>query len=448
MSENLPLATPVDADFLTLASDATDGKVAVCAGAGISLASGLPSGRQLAEKLNQRFDGTVAGYACADATSLIAVADAGAALPGGLQAVQRTVLDLAPFSTAPPTFAHQLLALLVTENAIRLLLTNWDDCVERAMPDTRLPAARREEEAEALRGQFVLKIHGCCTQPDTLLITSGQLETPGLWTAAHFPAHLATSNLVFLGIGDVADYAQRRITELAELVGDNRVRVVSPTIDADWDASRWSAILPALAAHRRIAMTADEFLDQLARAWLIRVLQRLHDAATESTSRAVADLCDAFKRFNALQALLWIRRAAHGWAIGTSVATDPALQTALEAIAVLSSQQTPTELSFIPASAVLLNGRRLEVLLCQPRSLTSAVEEAAIERARVVAPRIHPRPDEISVLCSAAFLRGPRNTVLTATDIVDPYASVDDVIDGPRAVTVRLSYADSIMEAA
>ena len=196
----------------------------------------------------------------------MAVADAAAVLPDGLAVVQHVVLDLAPFSEAPPQLAHRLLALLVAEDALRLLLTNWDDCVERSWRDCEhIPSACNALEAENLRGQFVLKIHGCCTQASTLLITSEQLSDAPLWTRIHFGVGLDSSTMVFVGVGDVADYAQQRISQLAGLVEHARVRVVSPDIDTDWDQSVWKELLPDLPEARRMSVSADEFLDQLAR---------------------------------------------------------------------------------------------------------------------------------------------------------------------------------------
>src|SRR6185369_8326631 len=107
-----------------------------------------------------------------------------------------------------------------------------------------------------------LKIHGCCTQPQTLLVTSGQLSDAPLWTRIYFQAELARSTMVFVGIGDVADYARLRIVELAGLVEHARLRVVSPDINRTWDGSTWQAVLPDLPSERRIEMSASEFLDQ------------------------------------------------------------------------------------------------------------------------------------------------------------------------------------------
>jgi hypothetical protein len=79
--------------------------------------------------------------------------------------------------------------VLVAEDALRVLLTSWDDCVERSWRESEsIQAARNDVEAENLRGQFILKIHGCCTQPETLLITSDQLSAAPLWTRIYFQA--------------------------------------------------------------------------------------------------------------------------------------------------------------------------------------------------------------------------------------------------------------------
>jgi NAD-dependent SIR2 family protein deacetylase len=206
MDTGARLDTTVGAPVVILADEAREGRLTICAGAGISIPAGLPTGPELAGRLHQRFQ-RVTDYECASPGDLLSVADAAAQLPDGLTAVQRVVLDLAPFSEVSPQLAHHLLALLLAEDALRVLLTNWDDCVERSWRDESeyIQAARNGVEAENLRGQFILKIHGCCTQPETLLITSDQLSDAPLWTRIYFQAELARSTMVFVGIGDVAD---------------------------------------------------------------------------------------------------------------------------------------------------------------------------------------------------------------------------------------------------
>lgn len=448
MNDGSPLSTSVDSAIALLADEARKKGLSICAGAGLSIPAGLPSGAELSRKLHNRFK-RFTGYSCSTPDDLLAVADAAASLPDGLALVQRVVLELAPFSKATPLLAHRLLALLLAEDALRLLLTNWDDCVERSWREhEHIPSVCNAVEAEGLSGQFILKIHGCCTQADTLLITSDQLDAPPLWTKIHFGGELDRSTMIFIGIGDVADYAQRRITELAELVPHARIRVVSPDIASGWENSIWSTLLPELPEARRIQHTANDFLDQLAREWVMTILTTIQDA--DPTAAWLKALATAFEHFTAVQALTWLRRAAMRWDIGDSVVTAPAAASALEAIALQardSASGTLKDISFLPASAVLIDGERVEVMICPERLTASDIETLAGQRAQRVTHNIGPEP-ELEMLLAAGAIRGPKPRHLAGVDVVDPEVPVDDLIGGDRQVSIRLTYADEVLEAA
>jgi hypothetical protein len=449
------LDAPVDARVVVLADEARNGRLAVCAGAGVSRPSGIPTGPELASMLHERFE-HVSGYQCAHPDTLLEVADAVSRLPDGLAAVQRTALALGPFDTAPAQLAHTLLALLVAEDALRLLLTNWDDCVERSWrPLENIQAARNAVEAESLRGQFILKIHGCCTQPDTLLITSQQLTEPGLWTKTHFQAQLAMSTMVFVGIGDIAEYAQKRIEELAGLVEHARVRVVSPSITREWQTSAWRELLPTLPDERRIAETADEFLDQLAREWVMYLVQTVRNAPTTMPAPWLAAVSSAFQCLTALQALRWLRTAAVGWRVGESVVGAPSAASALEAIGLLARNTNapgPANLEairFVFDAAILVGESRVEVLLYKDRQTISDIEEAAIDRARRVGRLyVRDRPVDLKMLCAASSVRGPKPRRLNNVDITDPQMPLDDVIAAGAMVDIELVFADEVLAAA
>jgi hypothetical protein len=448
MNDGSPLNTPVDSAIVLLVDEARKHGLSICAGAGLSVPTGLPSGVELARKLHNRFK-RVAGYSCSMPDDLLAVADAAAALPDGLALVQRVVLELAPFSKATPLLAHRLLALLLAEDALRLLLTNWDDCVERSWREhEHIPSACNAIEAEGLRGQFILKIHGCCTQADTILITSNQLDSPPLWTKIHFGGELDRSTMVFIGIGDIADYAQRRITELAALVPHARVRVVSPDIASGWGSSFWSTLLPELPEARRIQRTADDFLDQLAREWVMTILTTIQDV--DPKAAWLKALATAFEHFTAVQALTWLRRAAMRWDIGSSVVTAPAAASALEAIALQARDSTSgamSDIRFLLDSAVLIGGERVEVLICPERLTASDIETLVAQRAQRVAHNLGPEP-EFEMLLAASEVRGPKPPHLAGVDVVDPEVPVDDLIGGDRQVSIHLTYADDVLEAA
>jgi hypothetical protein len=361
------------------------------------------------------------------------------------------VLDLAPFATAVPQLGHQLLALLLAEDAIRLLLTNWDDCVERSWRRIEhIPAARNELEAELLRGQFALKIHGCCTQPETLLITSAQLNEPPLWTKIYFQAELAQSTMVFVGIGDVADYAQQRITELAGLVPHARVRIVSPGIVANWDTSAWKALLPDVPDERRIPKSGDAFLDELAREWVMTLVGELKGPAGTTPPQWVTAVVLAFTQLTALEALAWLRRAAVGWKVGESVVRSAVTISALEAIALLARGDAGAALAtvrFLGGSAVAIGEERLEVVVCRDRLTSSDVEAIVADRAGRVVGRVGPL-EEVHMLVAASSVRGPKPRELVGIDVVDPDATPDELIGGEQHVSIRLTWVDEVLEAA
>lgn len=441
------LATPVRASVVVLVDEAWQGKLAVCAGAGLSRPSGIPSGSELALKLHDRFQ-HVSGYACSKPDKLLEVADEAARLPDGLAAVQRTVLELAPFSTAPPQLAHRLLALLVAENALRLILTNWDDCVERSWRAVEnIQAARNRQEAESLSGQFVLKIHGCCTEPETLLITSEQLHEPGLWTRAYFEAELIRSTMVFVGVGGIAGYAQNRIRELAEKLDHDRMRVVSTEIVQEWETSDWKALLPTLPEERRIETTANEFLDQLAREWVMRLIRGVRNAPTPTPAPWLGAVTTAFMSFTALQALEWLRRAAVRWRVGESVVRASSASSALEAIGLIARGHSVGNIRFVPSSAVLIDDQYVDVLLHPDRQTATEIELAAVERARQVGWR-RGSTTKLTMLCAASSVRGPKPRRLTNVDVVHPDAPVDGIVGAGASVDIDLVFADDVLEAA
>lgn len=450
------LDTPVGAAVVVLANEAKDGRLSICGGAGLSRSANLPSGVQLARTLHERFS-RVQGYECDKPADLLAVADAAARLPDGLAVVQRAALDAAPYDSAEPQLEHRLLSLLVAEGAVTLLLTNWDNCVERSRQGVEvIPAARDEHEADDLRGVFILKIHGCCTRPNRLLITSRQLgEETGAWTRVSFQGRLAESTMVFVGIGDVAGYARTRIVELAQWVDGARVRVVSPDIQRGWQQSAWREVIPSLPSERRIELTAAHFLDELAREWVMQLVTSLRASATGSLS--IEAVARAFSRFTASQALEWLRRATVGARLGHSVVRDPNAESLLEGIGLMADARAPAgaedpddgeaPIRFLTDSAVLVCGTRVEAMICPPRQTPADIERAAADRARTYANRRGPKP-EIEILAAASSIRGERPTVVPAVSVVDPDAPVDDVVAGSEHVRVNLTYVDDLLTAA
>src|SRR4051794_10105700 len=204
--------------------------------------------------LDERLDGRLDGYVRPDdVRNLIAVADAAVVPASGLEALQVEVLQLARFTNAVPNYGHQAIALLLVEGALTALSWNWDTCIERAAGGELQQVARTQADMEELGNTRLAKVHGCATMRRTLLITSEQLTNPPVWADHAFQERIRGSAVVFIGIGDVADYAQRRLRQLLEELAPLDVRVVSPSIGEGWDSSMWSELLPELEEERRVA---------------------------------------------------------------------------------------------------------------------------------------------------------------------------------------------------
>jgi len=170
-----PLSEPPGSDAIALATDARQSRLAICAGAGLSRSdpTGLPDGRRLSELIYDQadlaFPGLLTGVRRDD---LLEVADRVSSQPDGLGAVQAIAARVAPFTTALSNPGHRVLAALILEGAVTTLLTNWDDCIERAVfTGGRIQAVVTDHDRLHLNGALLLKVHGCATSVESLLIT-------------------------------------------------------------------------------------------------------------------------------------------------------------------------------------------------------------------------------------------------------------------------------------
>lgn len=450
-----PLRTPVPAVVLTLAAAAKEGRLVICAGAGLSVAAdaSLPSGAALSEMLHERLRQRLAGYqAPENVRDLIAVADAAVlAAGGGLEALQYEVLELADFETATPNHGHQVLGLLLAEGAVTALSWNWDDCIERAAPPgEQLRVARTHLDMASLRSAQLAKVHGCATMPPTLLITSAQLAGPPPWADQAFADRLRDSMMVFVGIGDVADYARRRIAELIAQVRPPDVRVVSPSIREAWADSVWSTVLENLDEDRRVASTADEFLDQLARAWTGEVLQQLRvDAcnARDDVQPGIERIAEALGDLSAVEVIRWCRRAVMRPRTGESAVLAQATGDALVAAGVLASRSEGRVRAGRPACCDI-GDETVDVLVVRQRTPAADVQREAARRAEQMASNGQLVGDEVTFLVGGSVMGRLDESAEAAADVLSAGDDPQDVIDGPRALRPRYLRADILLQEA
>jgi len=109
------LTAPADARIVGLIGPASNGRLLVYAGAGLSLDSGLPTGAALSQEIHTRLTHMGVSLPEVDSGDLLAVADAAEAEPGGLAAVQSVACCAFPFTTVSPSASHRALALLLLE---------------------------------------------------------------------------------------------------------------------------------------------------------------------------------------------------------------------------------------------------------------------------------------------------------------------------------------------
>lgn len=429
---------------VALAALGRDGCLVIYAGAGISRAkpTELPSGPEVASRTYQRLAHLLPAMPPCDEHDLTSVADAVASLAGGLPALRETVVNVVEFTTAAPNYGHQALALLLLEGAVKLLTTNWDDCIERGGQPERVQVTITAVERAQMGHGALLKIHGCATRPDTLLITTAEVDEPEEWIAHEMGARLADSHVVFVGIGDVAAYVRERLSETVAAIGDpDHVRVVSPTIAGDWDTSEWAQIVPNLPADHRIEMAADEFLDMLAGAYVRAFLADMAAAVQDDDKlrEALARVLRPLEQLCSVAALEWFRSTAVPRRHGVPVLAGEGIATAILALGVLAA----TSLRIEHGGSALIPTQRLQLLVAVGLTPASRFRREAENRLTAFLSRGGKGSEQPEFLVACPF---PLTGTLTGlpADLMGDTAS-DDVLGGPMAGTPVLIDAAEVL---
>lgn len=445
-----PLSTANEVRIVSLTPRARDGRLVLCVGAGASLESGLPSGPGLANALSDRLAANGIDLPGVDHDDLVAVSDAAVAM-GSLLGVQEIAVDVAPFTSAVPSMAHRFIALLLLEGVAAVMSTNWDTCIERAAPaGEQIFVVATDSDRLSVRPKGLLKVHGCASRPDTVLVTSAQLDAPPLWANNEVGAHLAASKVIFVGIGDVAGYVARRLERLLGDLGPTKtVAVVTPDIEVAWTTTRWAALLPDLSSDDRFAITATEFCEALLRAWANDALQVVEQFANDINVAALTTAVDGtigMIRSHTVDRLIgWLRGVTPGIAPGTSAIRGRATVEALCALAFLTRDSLVQVLPGVgPLTAGLGRiGLHLTAAgLSGPRAAQSARSLVADYRAQGLL-----LPDEpITIICAGHV--GPLEPTRAADLAADIVATSEpgDLIGGPRSGPTELIAANSILE--
>jgi hypothetical protein len=424
----------------------------MCAGAGLSMAdnSTLPDGPSLSADLDRKLSNVLSGYQPpVDTSDLLTVADAGLNATGTLEAIQKLVRDSADFLGAPSNYGHEAVAVLLAEGAIRmLLLWNWDTCIERVdLPGEQLDVAFSYDDLEQLQSAPVAKVHGCATRWSTMLISSSQLSDPKMWAVPALSAALQTATAVFVGVGDVADYAEWRLRELHEDFPHLDVRLVSPHIVSGWDASTWSDLLPELEEERKFELSADVFLDELCRAWAMQLVLILHsyaDEVEEDDAAAVRRVADAVQSLDAITAVRWCRSAALRRRSGQSYVQAEEMKQVLLAVAALSRPGS-SSIDVEPDARCHIGDDTYEVLVATETPPSREVVLEAYQRA--IRMNAQGRLDGSAQFLISGQTIGPlASAVQNELNVIDGVVEATDILDGVERVDLKFLTTSEVLE--
>jgi hypothetical protein len=437
-----PMAGGVPAYAIGLAERArSHGRVAIYAGAGISVSqpTGLPTGASLAQVIHATLRTAFPSLDGVDPADLTAVADAVASLAGGGEALRETAARSAEFRTATPSYGHRMIANLLLEGVIDVLTTNWDDCIERGGMPERIQAVTDERSLARVTPPSVLKVHGCASEPSSLLVTTDELQNPPRWAREQTHARLGSAVVVFVGIGDVAGYVKQRIAEAIDDVGNiGNIRVVSPSIVERWEDSQWAAVAPNVAGADRIAATSDEFMEQLGAAY-IHVSLNTHVSALAGDPRVAPHIqatVDGLLTTDALSLLEWVRRSAVAPHQGESVLNAGTMAEALTALGRLAG----TDLSLKQGQVFNTSEGPIEILVATHGMSARRMEQEAENRLHGYAARGQQSPRFLV----AGGIGWVKPSGALPSDVLHESDSAD-IVDGPHALVPDILLAHEVL---
>jgi hypothetical protein len=432
-----------------LAVEALHDRLVIVAGAGVSMdePAALPSGRGVAERAGARLSGELT-LTASERSDLVALGDRMESVAGGASRLQQVLREVAPFNAALPNYSHRALALLVIECAVRVMLFNWDDCVERAGDrDGRIASVVNDHDAREVTEPRNYKLHGCARRDGSLLVSTTQLAQPPTWATDAVRGQLASGVVLFVGVGDIPPYIRIRIEQLSAEVRDvSGIWVVARDISPEWEE-----VVPDLPPDHKVQADADPFLDDFLRAYCRQVLAQVSDAVTAAASSgaALADAADGYRRLREqldLRDAVWMFELALDarldWPAATPVLASTQMRRALVALSVLCVE---CELATGALQRLTLEGRRLELMVAADDASAGAVSEEAERRIRAGQQEgAAPFGEETLVLSVGHMGELPPEMLLRDVSSSTASAAGTDLVEATSAGRVRFLDAGRI----
>lgn len=379
------------------------------------------------------------------AHDLASVAQAAESI-GALSAFQNQVLlDFPDLTLAEPNYSHEALAVLAAEGAATIVLTNYDDCIERSASPESLPTVVIQQDLAQFAHPLLYKVHGCATRPSTMLASPTQLQSPLAWARDKVRERLGASVVAFVGLGDPPPYVVERLEQLTDVL--QQPYVTSPTIRTNWATSRWAQLTPNLDDDRKVEMMADTLLDQILREYL---RPRLAGISAALRGRLGADLVDTLNHRGALALVRWLRRATWRWPAGRSVVHSDQAFRAILALAVLSESRQIADggLASPDALPILTEGASaIQILIAADQPRARDIIDEAHRRSRDARRRGMSHEwgsAKVTVVCSGHF--GNLPLLPETRDLVETPEPFD-VLDGPEGAALEFVDAYKAIEA-
>jgi hypothetical protein len=342
---------------MELAYAAEDGRLGLYVGAGVSVPTPtlLPTSGELVERLAPQVEQELGvapppvGNEAADGDvedpqlTLERLADAAEA-GGVLTAFRDLAASVEDFRGAPASYSHRAMAALLREGAVTVFSANWDRCIERGAAEIGFhvdPTITEADRAVRFANCRFHKIHGCATQPSTLLVTTSDLDAPPDWVNHVVGGALGATTIVFIGLGTVGGYVRRRVAQLLDALRDEAaVWLADPH-----PSETWTELLERARGHI-LEVDANSFFDDLLRACVRHSLAQLSDAAREMDRQgasvpiatAIERLVEALDDRRALELINWLRAGARGVAEGSPFLQSRDCRNAFLAVAMIASR--------------------------------------------------------------------------------------------------------------
>jgi hypothetical protein len=233
---------------------------------------------------------------------------------------------------------------------------------------------------------------------------------------------------------------------VAEVGDAARFRVVAPRLAEDWLSSPWAAVLPTLDPNHRLSATADAFLDEVARAYVLDAIAAMRAVAL----RAGAALTASFERLqaevskvDALSFLRWSRDSASRWPRNEGVVHSAELQRAVLALALVMDPDEPISILRLPQYAYVRSGSKtFGLILAKNRTATEIMSEAR-RRSEDATRNGLDLGNDLTYICVGNIDDVSRPAVLQ--NLIGPLAGAD-LIDGTRTREPQLLAAQTVLE--